>query len=485
MDWFIDTGYQWAGIAFQRGLGLVYLIAFTVARNQFRALHGEHGLEPVTERLHRSSFAEAPSLFHLHYSDRFFGVVAWSGIVLALAAATGVSDLGPIWLSMLVWFLLWALYLSIMNVGGTFYGFGWESKLLDAGFLGIFMGPVWMTKPIVVIYLIRWLLFRIELGAGLIKMRGDPCWRDLTCMRYHHQTQPIPNPLSWYFHKSSAWIHKVETLGNHIVQLGVVWLVFAPQPVASVAGAMVILSQLWLVQSGNYSWLNFLTIVVALPALGDGPIAEVVGLSAPASQPIPAWFQVTTYVVGGMIALLSIQPIRNLCSRNQLMNYSFNPLHLCNTYGAFGSVTRERREIIIEGTREEQPSDDGDWHEYEMKAKPGHPARRPRQIAPYHLRLDWQLWFVPLQPFGRPRWLLAFLRKLFRNDPATLSLIRHNPFPDAPPRWIRISVYDYRFTTRAERRETGHWWKRTYLTEYLPPITASELDQVLDRPVFV
>lgn len=485
MDWFSDTSYQWAGLAFQRGLGFIYLIGFIVARNQFRALHGEVGLEPVTERLQRNSFKSSPSLFHFHYSDRFFGIVAWLGILLALAATTGISDMGPVWLSMLVWFVLWVLYLSILNVGGTFYGFGWESKLLDAGFLAIFMGPTWMAKPIVLIYLIRWLLFRVEIGAGLIKIRGDRCWRDLTCMRYHHETQPIPNPLSWYFHKSSAKVHKIETFGNHVVQLGVVWLIFAPQPIASIAGALVILSQLWLVQSGNYSWLNFLTIVIALPTLGDGPIQSVLGVAPPQAAPVPLWLQVTSYVVAALILVLSIQPVRNLCSRRQLMNYSFNPFHICNTYGAFGSVTRERHEIIIEGAQDANPSEDADWREYEMKAKPGDPTRRPRQIAPYHLRLDWQLWFIPLRPFGHPRWFITFVRKLLDNDPQTLALIGKTPFSDSPPQWIRVSLYRYRFSTRQERRESGMWWKREYLGEYLPPVSRSKLDRLLDRPVLV
>lgn len=470
MDW-VDTSYWIAGVAYQRGIALVYLIAFLVARNQFPALLGEDGIEPVTRFLKRSNFLRAPSLFHFHYSDRFFSGIAWGGIAVSAAAVLGLTDMGPIWVSMLAWLLLWVLYLSIVNVGQTFYSFGWESKLLDAGFLAIFLGPIWMEKPFVVIVLICWLLFRVELGAGLIKMRGDRCWRDLTCMRYHHETQPMPNPLSWYFHQTSPWMHKTETFCNHIIQLGVIWFIFAPQPIASIAGVLIIISQLWLVQSGNYSWLNFMTIVVALPTISDGVVQATLGLSPPDTAPAPVWFDGLTYLLAGLTVVLSIQPVKNLCSRKQLMNYSYNPFHLVNTYGAFGSVTRERHEVVIEGTLDEAPGADSEWKEYEFKGKPTALDRRPPQIAPYHLRLDWQLWFVPLSLFGYPAWLLSFIRKLLENDRRVLKLLRENPFPNRPPAQIRILLYRYQFTSRAERRESGHWWKRTFLHEHLSPVS--------------
>jgi hypothetical protein len=468
----VDYGasYNLAGIAFQRAMGAVYFIAFMVAAQQFPALHGKNGIEPVTERLSRGSFWQSPSIFRLYYSDRFFGGVAILAIVLSVAATIGITDAGPLWLSLGVWGLLWILYLSIVNIGGTFYGFGWESKLLDAGFLAIFMGPAWMTKPVIIIFLIRWLLFRIELGAGLIKMRGDPCWRKLTCMSYHHETQPVPNALSRFFHNSPAWVHRVETLGNHVVQLGIVWFIFGPQPIAAVAGALVIISQLWLVQSGNYSWLNCLTIVIALPTVSDGVLQDVFRITPAPSSDAPAWFEIVTYGVAGLTALLSIGPIRNLLSKKQLMNHSYNAFHLVNTYGAFGSVTKVRHEVIIQGTDAAELDGTTQWREYEFKAKPGALDRRPRQVAPYHFRLDWQLWFVPLRPWGYPRWFLSFIRKLLEGDPAVLRLMGKNPFPDAPPRHIRVLMYRYHFTTRREHQRSGHYWKRQYESEYLPAV---------------
>src|SRR4051794_8585849 len=152
---------------------------------------------------------------------------------------------------MLIWLTLWVLYLSIVNIGQVFYGFGWESLLLEAGFLAIFLGPASIAPPIVIIWLIRWLLFRVEFGAGLIKLRGDPCWRDLTCLYYHHETQPIPSPVSRYLHFAPHWFHKLETAWNHFVELIVPWFSFGPRQVRHVAGVLLITFQIFLIISGN------------------------------------------------------------------------------------------------------------------------------------------------------------------------------------------------------------------------------------------
>jgi hypothetical protein len=141
-----------------------------------------------------------------------------------------------------------------------------------------------------------------------------------------------------------------------------------------------------------------------------------------------------------------------------------------NTYGLFGTMTRQRYEVTIEGTDDSSPGAETKWREYEFKAKPGPTHRRPRQVAPYHLRLDWLMWFLPLSPYHAQGWLLAFLVKLLRNDPTTLRLLAKNPFPDRPPALVRATLYLYRYTTGHERRTTGAWWVRDLVGEYLPPL---------------
>ena len=472
MDWLAAPDYWLARFAFQRALAFIYLIAFLVTVHQFRPLLGERGLLPVPDFVRAVPFGRSPSLFHLRYSDPLLLAIAWSGVLLAAVAALGVFD-GPEWpvpLTMAVWALLWALYLSIVNVGQTFYSFGWESLLLEAGFLAIFLGPASTTPQLSLILLLRWLLFRVEFGAGMIKMRGDRCWRDLTCLYYHHETQPMPNPLSWYFHHLPKRLHRMEVLGNHFAQLVVPWFLFFPQPIASVAGLIVFVTQSWLVLSGNFSWLNFITMTLAIASFDNAALGRVFAIVPYESQPTPTWCVAIVLAITALILALSYRPARNLLSRRQLMNYSFDPLHIVGTYGAFGSITKERFEVVIEGTEDAVLTPQTKWHEYEFQGKPGDVRRRPPQVAPYHYRLDWLMWFAALSSPMYHEWFVPLLRKLLEADRRVLRLLARDPFAGRQPRFVRALFYLYRFTTPKERRETGAWWSRELVGDYVPPI---------------
>jgi hypothetical protein len=235
-----------------------------------------------------------------------------------------------------------------------------------------------------------------------------------------------------------------------------------------------IVTQGYLVLSGNFSWLNWLTLVLATSVVDGRVWSWVLPVEAPADLASPVWFQVLVAVVTAGLLAMSWRPARNLFSRRQLMNASFDPLHLVNTYGAFGSVSRIRYEVVVEGTSDADAGPEAVWREYEFKGKPGDVSRRPRQFAPYHLRLDWLMWFVGLNPGYGGRWLPAFLRKLLDGDRDTLRLLRSSPFPpDAPPAWVRVRLYHYRFTTRAEKRETGDWWVRTPVGILVDPVSGA------------
>jgi hypothetical protein len=421
---------------------------------------------PIPRFTARVPFRRAPSLFQLRYSDRLFAGCAWAGCAVSAALLAGVDGYLPLGAAIALWLVPWALYLSIVNVGQTWYSFGWESLLLETGFLAAFLGNDDVAPPVVVLFLLRWILFRVEFGAGLIKMRGDACWRKLTCLDHHHETQPMPGPLSWFFHHLPKPLHRVEVAANHVTQLVVPFLLFAPQPVATAAAALMIVTQLWLVLSGNFAWLNWITIVLAVPALRfpDG--------GAPASAPAtaPLWYEVVVLAVAALLVFLSYHPVVNMISRRQVMNRSFDPLHLVNTYGAFGSVSRVRYEVVVEGTLDDVPREDSDWREYEFKGKPGDPGRWPRQFAPYHLRLDWLMWFAALSPAYAGAWFEGLVERLLENDRDTLRLLRRSPFPPGtPPRHVRARLFRYRYTTWRELRETGACWNRTYVREYLPP----------------
>ncbi|HEU4362967.1 MAG TPA: lipase maturation factor family protein [Mycobacterium sp.] len=471
MRWFTGSEYWLGRLVLERGIAAIYLIGFAAAASQFRALIGEHGMLPVPRFLQQQSFRAAPSIFHLHYSDRFFAAVCWLGAALSAAIVAGAADLVPLGAAMLGWLLLWLLYLSIVNVGQTWYSFGWESLLLESGFLAIFLGNDRVAAPVLVMWLARWLVFRLEFGAGLIKLRGDSCWRDFTCLYYHHETQPMPGPLSWFFHHLPKPLHRVEVAGNHFAQLVVPFGLFAPQPVASAAAVIIVGTQLWLVASGNFAWLNWLTIILAASAIDGSVVAALLPVAEPPHRPgAPAWFAVLVIAFTAAVLVLSYWPVRNLLSRRQRMNQSFNPIHLVNTYGAFGSVGRTRREVVLEGTDEREITDETVWKEYELKGKPGAVNRLPGQWAPYHLRLDWLMWFAAISPMYAQSWRDALMLRLLKNDSATLRLLRHNPFPDTPPHYVRALLYRYRFTTWQELRRDRAWWHRTLLGVYQPPV---------------
>ena len=313
----------------------------------------------------------------------------------------------------------------------------------------------------------------------MIKIRGGREWRDLTALMYHHETQPMPGPFSRQAHLLPRWFHRLEVVGNHFSQLVVPFLLFVPLvglgvpgPVPALIGtaaaAIVIATQLWLVLTGNFAWLNWATIVLAFSAVA------IPSDRSPASDPpwliqgIPLPWLLVTCLVGAGYAVLSVPAVRNLFARRQLMNASFNRWQLANAYGAFGTVTKERIEYVVEGTADEDPDRAG-WHEYGFRGKPGDPRRLSPQIAPYHLRLDWLMWFLPL---GAPldEWFTTFLHRLLTADAATLRLLRHDPFDGEPPRWVRVVSYRYRFADRETARRDHVWWVRDRRRMLVSPV---------------
>jgi len=480
-----SSSYWLTRAIFFRLLGLIYAVAFLIVVHQWQPLLGSQGLLPAREVLDGITenqgnglftFLRFPTLFLFDPSDAAFRAGGYVGLVLALLLLGGLANVPLL-------FSLWLLYLSYVHAGRTFYGYGWEILLLETGFLAIFLAPLLRPGPFerrtppspVVIVLLRWLLFRLMLGAGLIKLRGDPCWRDLTCMVFHYETQPVPNPLSWYFHHLPVWFHRLEVLFNHVVELIAPFFVFGPRRARHVAGALIAVFQVLLILSGNLSFLNWLTLAIAVACFDDGLLGRL--LPARARTWIGAHTKdaqgskvraIATYALALVIGLLSLNPVANMLSPRQVMNTSFDPFELVNTYGAFGSVGRERFEIVLEGTDDARP-EAARWTEYEFKCKPGDPARRPCWISPYHYRLDWQMWFAAMPGAGTPRWLVQLVARLLAGDGAVRALLAPGAFEDRPPRWIRGRLYRYQLTAPGERG----WWRRTLVAEYLPPLSAT------------
>jgi hypothetical protein len=471
MHWYGSETFLLTRAGLQRGLALVFLIAFLNAVNQFKPLLGERGLLPVPQFVQQISFSDSPSLFFFLPKDAAFTIAAWMGVLLSCAAVVGISERYGVCLSMLVWATMWVLYISFVNVGQIFYGFGWESILLEACFYAVFLGSRANDPQTITIWLFRWLLFRVMFGAGLIKLRGDPCWHDLTCLDYHYETQPMPNPLSWFFHWAPQWTHRGGVLFNHFAELVVPFGYFLPQPVSAIAGVITILFQGTIFLSGNLSWLNFLTMILAISTFDDRALSAILPIHSSAAHSTPLGLKIATAALALMVAILSVRPIRNMLSPNQVMNTVYNRFHLVGTYGAFGSITRPRYEVIVEGTDEAVLTPSTQWREYEFRGKPGELGRMPPQIAPYHLRLDWLMWFAAMSSYERHPWFVHFVGKLLEGDRPTLGLLRTNPFPDQPPRYVRAILYEYNFSNPVERSKTGQWWKREYVRPYFSPVS--------------
>jgi hypothetical protein len=378
------------------------------------------------------------------------------------------------------------LYMSFVHVGQDWYGYGWEIQLLETGFLGIFLCPLLdgrpfpkRAPPVVMLWLFRWLIFRIMLGAALIKLRGDSAWHDLTALYYHFETQPIPNPLSRWFHFLPHPILKAGVLFNYLAELIAPWFAFYPRMARRIAGGVIVLFQFTLILGGNLSFLNWLTIVPALACFDDDFWAKLLSralvnyatTAAAVAQPCRP-MQHTALTVAVIVGMLSLLPVANMISPQQVMNTSFNSLDLVNTYGAFGTVGRERLNVVFEGTDAGMPDDRAVWKAYPYRALPVELNRMPRQIAPYQPRLDWQMWFASMSTPDQYPWTLHLVWKLLHNDPGALSLFGGNPFPEKPPRYIRAVLYRYEFARPGNPE--GNWWKREELQLWLPPLSGDD-----------
>lgn len=457
-----------------RGLGAIYLVAFLSLAVQVLPLIGSGGLLPAVDFLARvdaaGRAAQVPGLFWIDASDGALVGLAWGGVLLSAVVTLGLAN-APMMAA------LWFLYLSFVHIGQIWYGFGWETLLLEAGFLAIWLAPVWDPRPFgpdpaprPVVYLYRWLVLRLMLGAGLIKLRGDPCWRDLTCLDTHFETQPLPNPLSPWFHALPGWVHHGMVGWNHVVELILPLWCLGPRPARLVAALLIIQFQLTLAFSGNLSFLNWLTIGLCVALFDDGHLARVLPRLARRARTDaragPVRKGVVLAVVG-LVAVLSVQPVLNLLSADQAMNRSFGAWHLVNTYGAFGSVGAERDEVVLQGT-----ADGVTWLDYEFPCKPGDVARRPCVIAPFQPRLDWEVWFAALQPPEEHLWLVHLMWKLLQGEPEGTALLAGNPFPESAPIAVRAERYRYRFA----RSDEPGWWVRERLGVYIRALTADDPD---------
>jgi hypothetical protein len=473
-----------------RLLGAIYALAFWIAVQQILPLIGSNGLTPVGDYLQQVSaafgsdsagFMRLPSIFWFGHSDAALLAVAWIGFVLSLVVVAGYANAPMIT-------FIWMLYMSFVHVGQEWYGYGWEYQLSETGFLAIFLCPLVDMRPFPkkpppfpIILLFRWLACRSMLGAGLIKLRGDEIWRNSTALYYHFETQPIPGPLSRWFHFLPRTVLQIGVWFNWLAEIVAPLFVFWPRTARLVAGVVIILFQFNIILSGNLSFLNWLTIVPALACFDDAFWAKLlpkmlVRKAAAAEEGAvesPAMVN-TAWIVLGLIAFLSFQPVVNMFSPGQVMNSSYDPLDLVNTYGAFGTVGKERLNVVFEGTADADSSDSARWKPYRYKGLPVLLDERPPQVAPYQLRFDWQMWFASMAtPYQYP-WTVRLVAKLLQNDLLAVQLFAENPFLNKPPRFVRAVLYRYSFAKPGNAE--GLYWNRERLGTWLPPMSLQSVN---------
>jgi predicted DCC family thiol-disulfide oxidoreductase YuxK len=463
---------------FIRLLGAIYLIAFVSMYVQMDGLIGSHGILPARAFLDavrhdpRGSWMTVPTLAWISSNDAFLHAMCLAGIGGSIVVIAGL-------LPMPMLAALWVGYLSLVSIAGEFLSFQWDLLLLETGFLAIFFAPPLSLgsrrgPSRLVLLLLHWLLFRLMFLSGLVKLTwDDPTWRSLQALRYHYQTQPLPAWTSWYAHHLPDAFQRFSCVVMFIIELAIPFLFFAPRRLRFIAFWATVIFQLLIMATGNYGFFNLLAIALCITLLDDFAWPRWMRRRLPDFEPIPwRWPIVVRIPLAGVIVLISAIEFGGAFREDivwpspMIAVYGFaSPFRSINGYGLFRVMTTERFELIVEGS-----NDGRDWKPYAFRWKPGDLTQRPRFCEPYMPRLDWQMWFAALQP-QPPQWFLTFVIRLLQGEPKVLALLKGNPFPDHPPRYIRVLRYRYSFTDRRTKQQTGAWWDRQPVDVYLPPVS--------------
>ena len=470
---------------FLRLLAVVYLVAFGSLWVQIHGLVGSRGILPVGKFLERAgsllgegAWLRVPTFCWLSPSDAALDIQCGLGVALALillaGAAPAAASAG-----------LWALNLSLFTAGQRFLAFQWDLLLLETGFLAILWSPavlrprwVWNSPSRAVLWLLRWLQFRLMFSSGYVKLAsGDPAWRELRALDFHYETQPLPSWTSWYVHNLPEWFHSGEVLATFAIELVVPFAIFAGRRARLAAAGAFALLQVVIAATGNYGYFNLLVLLLCVPLLDDVVLRRMPGVSvrppgasrqgAPRRRlRFPARYLATPLVLL-LLVLSSMQlaatvgfPVTRPSFGGETWR-ALGPFRLSSSYGLFAVMTTERPEIVVEGSM-----DGENWQAYEFAWKPGDPGRAPGFVAPHMPRLDWQMWFAALRSYQGAPWFEQLLTRLLQGSPEVAGLIESSPFPR--PRYVRALLYDYRFTGWKERAESGNWWRRSLLRAYSP-----------------
>jgi predicted DCC family thiol-disulfide oxidoreductase YuxK len=462
---------------FLRLLAAIYLIAFASLAVQIVGLIGVHGILPlggylaaVSKALGARGYWSMPTIFWLAHGDGFLEAASVAGAAIAIVLLPGI--LKGAWERLLL-VCLYILYLSLCTAGQDFLSFQWDSLLLETGFLAIFLGN---SKFVVMLF--RWLLFRLIFLSGVVKLTShDPVWRDWTALAFHYMTQPLPTPLAWYMYQLPLAFQRFSTATTLFIELVIPFLFFAPRQWRFWGAALTLFLQVTIFLTGNYTFFNLLTMSLCVFLFDDRALGRLrLKARSARTSAIAVW------AVAVVILVLSVSELDEMFfetspePENALVRLA-GPFQIANTYGLFASMTTTRPEILVQG------SNDGvTWLDYDFRYKPGDLRQPPHQVAPYQPRLDWQMWFAALSDYRASPWFTNFMVRLLQGSPNVVGLLKKNPFPAAPPKYVRAELFDYSFTGFAEGRATGDCWRRAPHGLYFPQISLEDVTPRVSEP---
>jgi len=473
-----------------RGLAAVYLIAFCSFWVQIDGLIGSNGILPAPTQFSRlaanTSYFEFPSLLLFIPSDLGLHILCALGCVsaifLALDLLSPIAAIGA-----------WAMYLSLIYAGQVFMGFQWDVLLVEYGFLSIWI-CLWLiysnNKSLLskicekLIYLsIIILVFKLMFSSGIVKILGGGSWLDLTALKYHFFTQPIPGPFSIRFHQLPDSVLTFACALTFYLELLVPLALLIPsKSLRHMAAIQLIGLQVLFILSGNFAFFNILSIIIMIPLLSLTSSNDnycctqknylIKGLSK--------ILFLITFVILIVLSLINLSIVWNTCklenllprSLSQKMNrlIEFNlhyhkfsrPFLIANSYGLFARMTIQRPEIQI------QASLDGKvWKNYQFKYKLNSVNQRLRQVAPHQPRLDWQMWFAALRGnFTNRGWLPNFILRLLQGKKSVTKLLESTPYKQKP-KFIRAILILYEFENSSS---TQNIWKIVDKKLFLKPV---------------
>jgi hypothetical protein len=490
---------------FVRALGLIYFSAFFSLIFQVRGLVGANGILPadeylpaVTNSIGYARFWYAPTLLWFSTSNHALMVICWLGLLASILVALNIFPRGML-------LLCFICFLSFVSAASDFSGYQSDGMLLEAGFISIFLAPPGFrpglgagSPPVrASIFLLLWEWFRIYFESGIAKMAsGDPQWRHFTAMDEYYQNGPLPTWIGWYAQHLPHGFHAATAFVTLALELVLVWMLFLPRRVRILCFFIVTPWQIAVILTANYTFLNYLVLVLAIFLLDDRFLARFLPSSwkmpflkqtaqlaaTPQHQPGTSinWQDKLTHHLALLkMALTAVTFVWLFYSSTVLLLWmiwrgapfpsspiaALQPFRVADRYGLFAVMTRGRYEIEFQGSNDGQS-----WLTYTFRFKPQNPYEPPRIYAPYQPRFDWNLWFASLGPWRSNPIVPRTEERLLEGSPEVLALFASNPFPRQAPKQVRAVIWQYWFTSLEEKRREGLWWRRQLLGNYAPTL---------------